>query len=104
MDVPACGSEQTRLEPNEQYLHILKSKFIYRGNQRYSIRLDNHVRSMMDEMRDINWQAEIRNAVEKMVQEKMKHRFLAEACQLRMKMLPIESSAAEMIREDRDAG
>jgi hypothetical protein len=70
----------------------------------YSIRLDDHVRHMMDEMRDVNWQAEIREAVEKMVREKKKkHHFLVEARQLRMKMLPIESSAAEMIREDRDA-
>jgi hypothetical protein len=69
----------------------------------YSIRLDDRVRRMMDEMGNVNWQAEIREAVEKMVREKKKHHFLAEARQLRMKMLPIERSAAEMIREDRDA-
>jgi hypothetical protein len=69
----------------------------------YSIRLDYHVRRMMDEMRDVNWQAEIRVAVEQMVREKKKHYYLAEARQLRMKMSPIEISAAEMIREDRDA-
>ena len=69
----------------------------------YSIRLDDHVRRMMDEIRDVNWQAEIREAVEKMVREKKKQHFLVEARQLRMKMLPIERSAAEMIREDRDA-
>jgi len=38
-----------------------------------------------------------------MVREKKKQHFLAEARKLRMKMLPVESSAAEMIREDRDA-
>ena len=69
----------------------------------YSIRPEDHVRRMMDEMSDVNWQAEIRMAVEQMVREKKKHHFLAEARKLRMKMLPIESSAAEMIREDRDA-
>ncbi|MCK9442672.1 MAG: hypothetical protein M0Q13_14780 [Methanothrix sp.] len=69
----------------------------------YSIRLDEHVRHMMDEMGDVNWQAEIREAVEKMVRKKKKQHFLAEARQFRMKMLPIERSAAEMIREDRDA-
>lgn len=69
----------------------------------YSIRLDDHVRRMMDEMSDVNWQAEIRMAVEQMVREKKKHHFLEEARKLRMKMLPIESSAAEMIRVDRDA-
>jgi hypothetical protein len=69
----------------------------------YSIRLDDRFRSMMDEMKEVNWQAEIRQAVERMVREKKKHHFLAEARLLRTKMLPIESSAAEMIREDRDA-
>jgi hypothetical protein len=69
----------------------------------YSIRLDEHVRRMMDEMGDINWQAEIRDVVEKKVREKKKQHFLAEARQFRMKMLQIESSAAEMIREDRNA-
>lgn len=69
----------------------------------YSIRLDDRVRSMMEEMKEVNWQAEIRDAVESMVREKKKHNFLAEARLLRSKMLPIDSSAAEMIREDRDA-
>ena len=58
---------------------------------------------MMDEIREVNWQTEIRGAVEKRVMEKKKHHFLAEARQLRMKMKPVECSAAEMIREDRDA-
>jgi hypothetical protein len=38
----------------------------------YSIHLDEHVRRMMDEMGDVNWQAEIREAVENMVREKKK--------------------------------
>lgn len=69
----------------------------------YSIRLDDRVRHMMEEMSDVNWQAEIRQSVERMVREKKKHRFLAEARELRKKMKPIDTSAAEMIREDRDA-
>jgi hypothetical protein len=69
----------------------------------YSIRLDDCVRHMMEEMSDVNWQAEIRQAVERMVREKKKHRFLAEAEELRKKMKPVDISAAEMIREDRDA-
>ncbi len=69
----------------------------------YSIRLDDHVRHMMDEMSDVNWQVEIRQAVERMVREKKKHRFLAEARELRNKMKPVDIGAAEMIREDRDA-
>jgi hypothetical protein len=70
----------------------------------YSIRLDDHLRRMMDEMDDVNWQAEIREAVEKMVREKKKHHFLAEARKMRNKMKPIDTPAAEIIREDRDAG
>jgi len=69
----------------------------------YSIRLDDRVRHMMDEMSDVNWQTEIRQAVEEIVREKKKHRFLAVARELRQKMKPIDISAAEMIREDRDA-
>jgi hypothetical protein len=69
----------------------------------YSIRLDDRIRRMMDEMNDINWQAEIRQTVEKLVREKNKHRLLAEAQELWMQQTSCEVSAAEMIREDRDA-
>jgi hypothetical protein len=37
---------------------------------------------------DVNWQAEVREALVMMVREK-KHHLLAEARQLRMKMMPI---------------
>ena len=69
----------------------------------YSFLLDDHLRRMMDKMKDVNRQAEIREAVEKTVREKKKQHFLAEARELRTRMKPVESSAAEMIREDRDA-
>lgn len=69
----------------------------------YSIRLDERIRRMMDEMNDINWQAEIRQTVEKLVREKKKRRLLAEAQELWKQQTPCEVSAAEMIREDRDA-
>ncbi len=69
----------------------------------YSIRIDGRTRRMMDEMNDINWQAEIRQAVERMVREKKKQRLLAEAQELWKQQTPSEISAAEMIREDRDA-
>lgn len=58
---------------------------------------------MMDEMPDVNWQSEIRAMVEDLVRAKKKQRFLAEARKLRLRMKPIGVSAAEMIREDRDA-
>lgn len=69
----------------------------------YSIRLDPHIRQMMDDMDDINWQAEIRQAVENMVREKKKQRLLAEAQELWKQQTPSKMSAADMIREDRDA-
>ena len=69
----------------------------------YSIRLDDRVRHVMDEMSDVNWQAEIRQTVERMVREKKKQRLLAEARELLEQQTPSEISAAAMIREDRDA-
>lgn len=69
----------------------------------YSIRLEDTTRRMMDEMSDVNWQSEIRQMVEDLVREKKKQRFLAKAREFRQKMKPIDVSAAEMIREDRDA-
>lgn len=69
----------------------------------YSIRLDNATRKAMDEMGDVNWQSEIRRMVEDLVREKKKQRYLANARELRQKMKTIGVSAAEMIREDRDA-
>jgi hypothetical protein len=58
---------------------------------------------MMDEMDDINWQAEIRETVEMLVKDKKKQRLLAEARELWKQQTPSEISAAELIREDRDA-
>jgi len=69
----------------------------------YSIRLDDRIRSMMDEMADVNWQAEIRQTVEKMVRKKKKQRLLAEAQDLWKQQTPNKAGAAAMIREDRDA-
>ena len=69
----------------------------------YSIRIDDRVRRMMDEMNDINWQAEIRQSVERMVREKKTHKLLEEAKVLWKDQIPNKVGAAEMIREDRDA-
>lgn len=60
-------------------------------------------RRMMDDLSDVNWQEEIRFAVEKMVKEKKKQKILAEARELRRTMKSVPVSAAEMIREERDA-
>lgn len=69
----------------------------------YSIHLDDATRKAMEEMSDINLPVEIRQMVEDLVGEKKKQRYLANARELRQKMKPIGVSAAEMIREDRDA-
>lgn len=61
------------------------------------------MRRMMEEMSDINWQAEIRQMVEELVRERRKQRILARAQERRKSMKNIGVSAAEMIRVDRDA-
>jgi len=69
----------------------------------YSIRIDDRIRRMMDEMNDVNWQAEIRQSVERMGREKKKQKLLEEAKELWKDQIPNKVGAAEMIREDRDA-
>jgi len=68
----------------------------------YSIRVPVELRKMMEEMKEINWQEEIRRKVEELVKNKNKERLLAEAKEIR-KGMKMEVSAAELIREDRDA-
>ena len=68
----------------------------------YSIRIDDRVRRIMDEMSEVNWQVEIRQSVERMVREKKKHKLLEDAKELWKDQIPNKVGAAEMIREDRD--
>jgi len=68
----------------------------------YSIRVPVELRKMMEEMNDINWQEEVRRMLEELVKTKSKERLLAEAKKLREDM-KAEVSAAELIREARDA-
>ena len=56
----------------------------------------------MEEMKEINWQEEIRRAVEELVRNKRREKLLAEAKEIRKEM-KISVSSAELIREDRDA-
>jgi len=69
----------------------------------YSIRLEDRVRKIMDEMPEVNWQAEIKQLVERMIREKKKQRLLAEAQDLWTHQKPNTIGAAKMIRADRDA-
>jgi len=68
----------------------------------YSIRVPVELRKMMEEMRDIHWQEEIRKVVEELVKNKRKEILLAEAKKIR-KDMEADVSASELIREDRDA-
>ncbi|MCD6257951.1 hypothetical protein J7J45_07840 [Candidatus Aerophobetes bacterium] len=68
----------------------------------YSIRIPQELRKMMEEMKEINWQEEIRRAVEELVRNKNREKLLAEAKEIRKEM-KISVSSAELIREDRDA-
>lgn len=58
---------------------------------------------MMDEMKDINWQSDIRQAVEDLVREKRRNKLLGEAAEMRARTKNIGVSASDLIREDRDA-
>jgi hypothetical protein len=69
----------------------------------YTIRIPAEVRKMMDERKDINWQSEIRQAVEELVRERKREKLLAESKSLRKATKNIGISASELIREDRDA-
>ena len=69
----------------------------------YTIRIPAEVRQMMDEMKDVNWQSDIRQAVEELVREKRRHILLSEARELRKATKNIGVSGSELIREDRDA-
>ena len=57
---------------------------------------------MMDEMKDINWQSVIRQAVEELVREKRRQVLLKEARELRQATKNIGISSFELIREDGD--
>ena len=57
----------------------------------------------MEEMDDINWQAEIKQIIEQTVKERKKQKILVRAEERWKSQIPNERGAAKMIREDRDA-
>ena len=69
----------------------------------YTIRIPTEVRQIMDEMKDVNWQSDIRQVIEELVREKKRQTLLAEARELRKETKNIGISASELIRDDRDA-
>lgn len=69
----------------------------------YTIRIPQDVRNAMDEMKDVNWQADIRQAVVEMVKAKKRQKLLEKADEVRERTRDVGISASELIREDRDA-
>jgi len=69
----------------------------------YTIRIPADVRQMMDDMKDINWQSDIKQTVVDLVRERRRQKLLAEAREIRKATKNIGISASELIREDRDA-
>jgi hypothetical protein len=68
----------------------------------YSIRIPVKFRKMMDQMDDVNWQEEMRNAAIELIKSKSRKRLLKDAQELRGQMISDVESAA-LIREDRNA-
>jgi len=68
----------------------------------YTIRIPSQVRQMMEEMKEVNWQSEIRQAVEDLVRKRRREMLLSEALEVRKATKNIGVSASELIREDRD--
>jgi hypothetical protein len=69
----------------------------------FSIRVADEVHRMMEDMKDVNWNMDIKKLVEEFVKEKRRERLLEESDIIRMRTRKIGVSAADLIREDRDA-
>ncbi len=67
----------------------------------YSIRIQKEIKEMMEEMKEVNWQEELRKLVEEKVKEEYRNKLLKEARELREKM-KTNVPASKLIREDRD--
>ena len=68
----------------------------------YSIRIDSRIRKMIDELDDPTWQDEVRAFIERSVRRRRKAQLLARAREAH-RTLGEGPSAADLIREDRDA-
>jgi len=68
----------------------------------YSIRIDSRIRKMIDELDDPAWQDEVRTFIERSIQRRRKAQLLARARETH-RFLGEGPSAADLIREDRDA-
>ncbi len=87
----------------EKCKYVVRIRYIMTTSCVYTIRIPAEIRQMMDEMKDVNWQSDIRHAVEDLVRERKRQKLLAEAREIRKGTKNIGVSASELIREDRDA-
>jgi len=67
----------------------------------YSVRIPKKLRRAMEEMKEVDWQEEIRQAIAELVRRKRKERLLQQAKRLRERM-KAQVDAARLVREDRD--
>ncbi len=67
----------------------------------YSIRIDPRIRILMDEMKDEDWQAEIRNLIEAFVRRRRKEELLHQSEEI-CSLMNHGPDAYTLIREDRD--
>lgn len=68
----------------------------------YSIRIDSRIKKMIDDLDDPAWQDEVRTLIEQSVRRRRKAQLLARAREAQQ-ILDEGPSAADLIREDRDA-
>lgn len=79
----------------------MKEDTMSTGSVVFSIRIPQDLRRTMEEMKEVNWQEEIRMKIEELVREKKKERILAEARSVRAEIKG-GGKASELIRSDRD--
>ena len=68
----------------------------------YSIRIHKELRELMEELKEINWQREIKEIIERRVKEEYRKKLMSDARKLRGAM-KVKVSSVDLIREDRDA-
>lgn len=76
---------------------------LYMATHVFSIRVAEEIHRTMEDMKDVNWNADIKKLVEEFVREKKRERLLKESDAIRSRTRKIGVSAANLIREDRDA-
>lgn len=69
----------------------------------FSIRVAEEIHRTMKDMKDVNWNMDIKKLVEEFVKEKKRAKLLDESDATRSRTRKIGVSAADLIREDRDA-